>query len=86
MEHSREMKSVFERYLTIWVGLCIIGGILLGKAAPGFSAMLDGMSISVGGAPVVSRIQGSGCFRNNSGGCFTAKFNIREIFFDTIRT
>ncbi len=48
------MKSIFERYLTLWVGLCIAGGILLGKAAPGFSRVLDGMALTVGGAPVVS--------------------------------
>lgn len=53
-DDSRKMKSVFERYLTIWVGLCVIGGIALGKAAPGFARVLDGMSLSVGGAPVVS--------------------------------
>ena len=27
--------SVFEKYLTLWVALCIVGGIVLGKAAPG---------------------------------------------------
>jgi arsenite transporter len=26
--------SVFERYLTVWVGLCIVAGIFLGQAAP----------------------------------------------------
>ncbi len=46
--------SVFEKYLTIWVGLCIAGGIALGKLAPGFAKALDGMAISVKGAPVVS--------------------------------
>jgi ACR3 family arsenite transporter len=46
--------SVFERYLTLWVGLCIIGGIVLGKLAPGFAETLDGMAIHVNGAPVVS--------------------------------
>jgi arsenite transporter len=51
---DRKMKSVFERYLTLWVGLCIAGGILLGKAAPGFAQVLDGMALTVGGAPVVS--------------------------------
>lgn len=51
---DRKMKSVFERYLTLWVGLCIAGGILLGKTAPGFSRVLDGMALTVGGAPVVS--------------------------------
>ncbi len=44
----------FERYLTLWVGLCILGGIALGKAAPGFAGALDGWSINVNGAPVVS--------------------------------
>lgn len=52
--HERKMSSVFERYLTVWVGLCIVGGILLGKVAPGLARTLDGMSITVDGAPVVS--------------------------------
>ena len=46
--------SVFERYLTVWVLLCIAGGIFLGKAAPGVAKFLDGMAIYVGDAPVVS--------------------------------
>lgn len=52
--NDRKMTSIFERYLTVWVGLCIIGGIILGKVAPGMAGILDGMSINVGGAPVVS--------------------------------
>jgi len=46
--------SFFERYLTLWVALCIGGGILLGKVAPNAAQTLDSMAISVGGAPVVS--------------------------------
>jgi len=46
--------SLFERYLTLWVGLCILSGILLGKIAPGFASSLDKISIDVNGAPVVS--------------------------------
>jgi len=46
--------NLFERHLTIWVGLCIIGGILLGKVAPGIAQSLDSMAVFVGGAPVVS--------------------------------
>ena len=46
--------SVFEKYLTIWVILCIVGGIVLGKFAPGFAKALDGVAIYVGDAPVVS--------------------------------
>jgi ACR3 family arsenite transporter len=51
---ERKLTNVFERYLTVWVGLCIVGGIILGKAAPGMAKTLDGMSVFVAGAPVVS--------------------------------
>jgi len=44
----------FERYLTVWVALCIVAGILLGKTAPGIARALDGVAIYVGDAPVVS--------------------------------
>jgi ACR3 family arsenite transporter len=46
--------NFFERYLTVWVILCIAGGILLGKVAPSLASTLDGMAIYVGDAPVVS--------------------------------
>jgi len=46
--------NVFEKYLTLWVLLCIIIGIVLGKVVPGFARYLDGLAISVRGAPVVS--------------------------------
>jgi len=42
---DRKMTNVFERYLTVWVLLCIIAGILLGKVAPGFARYLDGLAI-----------------------------------------
>ena len=51
---KRKLTNVFERYLTVWVGLCIVGGIALGKVAPGLAKALDGMSVFVKGAPVVS--------------------------------
>ena len=44
----------FEKYLYIWVILCIIAGIILGKSAPGTAKYLDGLAIYVGEAPVVS--------------------------------
>ena len=44
----------FERYLTVWVALCIVAGIILGKLAPGFAQALDGMAIHVNDAPVIS--------------------------------
>ncbi len=37
--------SFFERYLTVWVALCIAGGILLGRLFPGVAVALDSMSI-----------------------------------------
>jgi arsenite transporter len=51
---ERKMTNPFERLLTLWVGLCILGGILLGKVAPGLAGALDAMAITVGDAPVVS--------------------------------
>ena len=51
---TRKLTNPFERYLTVWVALCIAGGILLGKLAPGLARALDGMAITVNGAPVVS--------------------------------
>ena len=51
---ERKLTNIFERYLTLWVGLCIIGGILLGKVAPNLAGTLDAMSISIDGAPIVS--------------------------------
>jgi len=52
--NDRNMTSIFERFLTVWVLLCIVGGIILGKIAPGIAQHLDGMAIYVKGAPVVS--------------------------------
>ncbi|NQT87098.1 arsenical-resistance protein, partial [bacterium] len=53
-DDERKMTSVFERYLTVWVALCIVGGIVLGKLAPELATSLDGMAIYVNKAPVVS--------------------------------
>ena len=44
----------FERYLTVWVALCIVTGVALGALAPEFSKTLDSMNIIVNGAPVIS--------------------------------
>ncbi len=54
MAKSAKGLSVFERYLTLWVMLCILGGIVLGKIAPGVAQYLDSLSITVNEAPVVS--------------------------------
>ena len=50
----RKGLSLFEKYLSVWVILCIVAGIILGKMAPGFARYLDSLAIYVGEAPVVS--------------------------------
>ena len=53
---TKESKGLgfFERYLSAWVILCIIAGILLGKLAPKAAVFLDGLAFYVNEAPVVS--------------------------------
>ena len=55
-EANKETRRLgfFEKYLTVWVGLCIVAGIALGRIAPGVADYLDGLAIYVGEAPVVS--------------------------------
>jgi len=38
--------SVFERYLTLWVALCIVAGIALGQVFPGVFQAIGGMEIA----------------------------------------
>ncbi|MBT4499098.1 MAG: ACR3 family arsenite efflux transporter [Gemmatimonadetes bacterium] len=54
VEAATHDLGFFERYLTAWVILCILGGIVLGKLAPGVATYLDGLAIYVNEAPVVS--------------------------------
>jgi ACR3 family arsenite transporter len=51
---ERRELGLFEKYLYIWVVLCILAGIVLGRVAPGVAKQLDGLAIYVGEAPVVS--------------------------------
>ena len=39
--------SAFEKYLTLWVVLCIGAGILLGRIAPQVARFLDGLTLNV---------------------------------------
>ena len=53
---TKESKGLgfFEKYLTLWIFLCIIGGIMLGKIAPQAARYLDGLAVYSNGAPVIS--------------------------------
>ena len=44
--------GAFERYLTLWVALCIVAGIALGQLAPGLSKALGRMEIAQVNLPV----------------------------------
>jgi ACR3 family arsenite transporter len=52
--HEERSLSFFEKYLTLWVFICIALGVLIGKIASGAAKFLDGFSIYVSGAPAVS--------------------------------
>jgi len=44
--------SAFERYLTIWVFLCIVTGIVFGQVFPGFFQAVGGMEVARVNLPV----------------------------------
>lgn len=48
--------SVFDRYLTVWVALCMIEGVLIGKAMPGPVAALREMEVSHINLPIAALI------------------------------
>lgn len=54
VKEKRGGLNVFEKYLTVWVLLCIAIGIIFGKIIPGAAKYLDGLAIYIGEAPVVS--------------------------------
>lgn len=44
-KNSEKRLNIFERYLTLWVALCIGAGILLGNIAPQVAVTLDSLSV-----------------------------------------
>ncbi len=44
--------SIFERYLTVWVFLCIVIGIALGRSLPGVFQFIGGLSVAQVNLPV----------------------------------
>lgn len=45
-KNSREGISVFQKYLTVWVFLCMVVGILIGKFLPVIPDRLGGLNIA----------------------------------------
>ena len=45
---ERKRLNLFERYLTLWVGLCMITGLALGKSAPSAVQALGSMEFGKG--------------------------------------
>ena len=48
--------STFERYLTVWVALCIVAGIALGHVMPGVFQAIGGAEIAKVNLPVAALI------------------------------
>ena len=44
--------NIFERYLTLWVAVCIVAGIFLGRTFPGIAETLDAMSVYQVSVPI----------------------------------
>jgi len=52
MQQAEKKLSIFEKYLTLWVGLCIVAGILLGRFFPGVARYLDSLSVAQVSIPI----------------------------------
>src|ERR1700757_4945627 len=50
--HAAPVLGIFERYLTVWVALCIIAGIVLGRLLPAPFQMLGRMTVAEANIPV----------------------------------
>jgi ACR3 family arsenite transporter len=45
LDQPTKKLGLFQRYLTLWVFLCILAGIVLGRLFPGVAVALDAMSV-----------------------------------------
>jgi arsenite transporter len=52
LDPAKPAMSVFERYLTVWVFLCIVAGIGLGQWLPGPVQLIGGMEVAKVNLPV----------------------------------
>ncbi len=47
-EARRKQLNVFERYLTLWVALCMVAGVVLGRAFPNLTNAVRGVEFGAG--------------------------------------
>lgn len=47
-KNERQLNNIFERYLSLWVALCMLVGVGIGKMAPGFVASMRSLEFGVG--------------------------------------
>jgi len=53
MTKDKEAKlGVFEKYLTLWIALCIVIGLLIGKFLPAFGEYLDSLKFAQLSIPI----------------------------------
>ena len=45
---GKKRLNVFERYLTVWVALCMAAGVALGKLLPGFTDAVRRLELGTG--------------------------------------
>ena len=48
--------SVFERFLTVWVFLCIVAGVVLGQWLPGLFQSIGRLEVAQVNLPVVAGV------------------------------
>ena len=48
--------GTFERYLTLWVGLCIVVGVVLGRAVPGVFHLIGSATVAEVNLPVAGLV------------------------------
>ncbi|SMF74910.1 ACR3 family arsenite efflux transporter [Allosphingosinicella indica] len=53
---ARPAMSAFERYLSLWVALCIVAGVALGAAAPGAFAAIAAAEVARVNLPIAALI------------------------------
>jgi len=52
VERREEKLGIFEKYLTLWIAICIILGLLLGRFFPEFASYLDSLKVAKLSIPI----------------------------------